>query len=146
KGDCFFGFAESWIMAVPWSTTLWMAKMVWMALSGWVVSCLTIADEVAASFRTGDIGPFHGIFLEYHCTFQFSHPTKYSPDLFAAAIRISFHEFDYTLSAQWGIHDAMMVLKWRLDVCFILLASAVLIIPSGLALLDLRLQCIRGTC
>ncbi|XP_004237338.1 uncharacterized protein [Solanum lycopersicum] len=46
-------------MAVPWSTTLWIAKMVWMALSGWVVACLTIADEVAASFRTGDIGPFH---------------------------------------------------------------------------------------
>lgn len=61
KGDCFFGFAESWnrTMAVPWSTTLWMAKMVWMALTGWVVSCLTIADEVAGSFRTGDIGPFH---------------------------------------------------------------------------------------
>ncbi|XP_059309898.1 uncharacterized protein LOC132061032 [Lycium ferocissimum] len=46
-------------MAVPWSMTLWMAKMVWMALSCWVVSCFTIADEVAASLRTGDIGPFH---------------------------------------------------------------------------------------
>ncbi|KAK4373749.1 hypothetical protein RND71_009133 [Anisodus tanguticus] len=43
-------------MAVPWSMTLWMAKMVWVALSGWVVSCLTIADEVAVSFRSGDIG------------------------------------------------------------------------------------------
>lgn len=46
-------------MAVPWSMTLWMAKMVWMALSGWVISCLTVADGVAGSLRTGDIGPFH---------------------------------------------------------------------------------------
>ncbi|XP_024974631.1 uncharacterized protein LOC112512743 [Cynara cardunculus var. scolymus] len=46
-------------MAVPWSMTLWMANMVWMALSGWVISCLTVADGIAASLRTGDIGPFH---------------------------------------------------------------------------------------
>ncbi|KAM3690889.1 hypothetical protein ACB098_09G156500 [Castanea mollissima] len=46
-------------MAVPWAMTLWMAKMVWVALSGWVSSCLTVADEVAGSLRTGDIGPFH---------------------------------------------------------------------------------------
>ncbi|XP_019238866.1 PREDICTED: uncharacterized protein LOC109218922 [Nicotiana attenuata] len=46
-------------MAVPWSMTLWVAKMVWVALSGWVVSCLTIANEVAGSIRSGDIGPFH---------------------------------------------------------------------------------------
>ncbi|XP_022747661.1 uncharacterized protein LOC111297264 [Durio zibethinus] len=46
-------------MAMPWGMTLWMAKMVWIALSGWVSSCLTIADEVAASLRSGDIGPFN---------------------------------------------------------------------------------------
>ncbi|XP_047943534.1 uncharacterized protein LOC125190306 [Salvia hispanica] len=46
-------------MAVGWSVTLWMARMVWFALSGWVVSCLTVADELAGSLRSGDIGPFH---------------------------------------------------------------------------------------
>ncbi|XP_021282435.1 uncharacterized protein LOC110415191 [Herrania umbratica] len=46
-------------MAMPWVMTLWMAEMVWIALSGWVSSCLTIADEVADSLRSGDIGPFH---------------------------------------------------------------------------------------
>ncbi|KAH6772186.1 transmembrane protein [Perilla frutescens var. hirtella] len=52
-----FGFWGD--MAVGWSVTLWMARMVWMALSGWVVSCLTVADELAGSLRSGDIGPFH---------------------------------------------------------------------------------------
>ncbi|OMO99927.1 hypothetical protein CCACVL1_03549 [Corchorus capsularis] len=46
-------------MAMPLDVALWMAKMVWIALSGWVTSCLTIADEVAASLRSGDIGAFH---------------------------------------------------------------------------------------
>ena len=46
-------------MAMPWAMTLWMAKMVWVALTGWVSSCLIVADEVANSLRTGDIGPFH---------------------------------------------------------------------------------------
>ncbi|XP_062112018.1 uncharacterized protein LOC133823350 [Humulus lupulus] len=46
-------------MGMPWGMTLWMAKMVWIALSGWVSSCLIVADEIATSFRTGDIGPFH---------------------------------------------------------------------------------------
>ncbi|KAL3819717.1 hypothetical protein ACJIZ3_005622 [Penstemon smallii] len=46
-------------MAVPCSVTFYMAKMIWMALFGWVVSCLTVADEIAGSIRTGDIGPFH---------------------------------------------------------------------------------------
>ncbi|KHG29945.1 Uncharacterized protein F383_16360 [Gossypium arboreum] len=44
---------------MPLGVALEMAKMVWIALSGWVCSCLTIADEVAASLRSGDIGPFH---------------------------------------------------------------------------------------
>ncbi|MFS7904130.1 hypothetical protein Hanom_Chr01g00032391 [Helianthus anomalus] len=47
-------------MALPWSVSLWMANMVWLAISGWVISCLTVADEIAGSIRTGDIGPFHG--------------------------------------------------------------------------------------
>ncbi|MBA0830092.1 hypothetical protein Gotur_009365 [Gossypium turneri] len=43
-------------MTMPLGVALEMAKMVWIALSGWVCSCLTIADEVAASLRSGDIG------------------------------------------------------------------------------------------
>ncbi|KAF4402529.1 hypothetical protein G4B88_012314 [Cannabis sativa] len=39
-------------MAMPWGMTLWMTKMVWLALSGWVSSCLIVADEIATSFRT----------------------------------------------------------------------------------------------
>ncbi|KAK3025062.1 hypothetical protein RJ639_044866 [Escallonia herrerae] len=46
-------------MAVPWNTTLWMAKMVWVALTGWIMACLAVADEIASSLRAGDIGPFH---------------------------------------------------------------------------------------
>ncbi|KAF5766808.1 hypothetical protein HanPI659440_Chr06g0236831 [Helianthus annuus] len=33
--------------------------MVWMAISDWVISCLTVTDEIAGSILTGDIGPFH---------------------------------------------------------------------------------------
>ncbi|KAL9336179.1 hypothetical protein Peur_070667 [Populus x canadensis] len=43
-------------MAMPWGMALWMANMVWVALIGWVSSCLTVADELASSLRTGDIG------------------------------------------------------------------------------------------
>lgn len=50
---------EKHTMGMPWSHALWMARMVWIALSGWVSSCLTVADEVASSLRSGDIGPFH---------------------------------------------------------------------------------------
>ncbi|XP_057489606.1 uncharacterized protein LOC130775511 [Actinidia eriantha] len=46
-------------MAVPCGMTLWVAKMVWVALSGWLASCLTVADGIALSLRSGDIGPFH---------------------------------------------------------------------------------------
>ncbi|OAY43290.1 hypothetical protein MANES_08G057500v8 [Manihot esculenta] len=46
-------------MAMAWGLTLWMVNMVWLAVSGWVSSCLTVADVVAGSIRTGDIGPFH---------------------------------------------------------------------------------------
>ncbi|OVA01160.1 hypothetical protein BVC80_1809g28 [Macleaya cordata] len=44
---------------MTWGMAFWMAKMVWMALCGWVSSCLTVADEIARSIRTGDVGPFH---------------------------------------------------------------------------------------
>ncbi|XP_058106998.1 uncharacterized protein LOC131250738 [Magnolia sinica] len=46
-------------MAMPWSLALYMVNMVWMFMSGWISSCLTIANEIARSVRTGDIGPFH---------------------------------------------------------------------------------------
>lgn len=46
-------------MAMTWGFTLWMAKMVWIAIKGWVSSCLIVADELASSLRTGDIGPFN---------------------------------------------------------------------------------------
>ncbi|KAK3009800.1 hypothetical protein RJ639_015163 [Escallonia herrerae] len=46
-------------MAVPWNTKIWMAKMVWAALTGWIMACLAVADEIASSLRAGDIGPFH---------------------------------------------------------------------------------------
>ncbi|KAK6941730.1 hypothetical protein RJ641_027107 [Dillenia turbinata] len=42
-------------MAMPWSMTIWMARMVLIALSGWVSSCLTVADDIASSIRSGDI-------------------------------------------------------------------------------------------
>ncbi|CAI0625403.1 unnamed protein product [Linum tenue] len=45
-------------MAMQWSSTLFVLQMVWLALVGWVSSCLNVADEVAHSLRTGDIGPF----------------------------------------------------------------------------------------
>ncbi|KAL5745473.1 hypothetical protein ACOSP7_026619 [Xanthoceras sorbifolium] len=43
-------------MAVQWGMTFWIANMVWIAVRGWVFSCFTVADEVAGSIRTGDIG------------------------------------------------------------------------------------------
>ncbi|XP_038721776.1 uncharacterized protein LOC120013879 isoform X2 [Tripterygium wilfordii] len=46
-------------MAMPWSMVLWMAEMVWLALAGWVSSCLNVADELARALRNGDIGPLH---------------------------------------------------------------------------------------
>ncbi|XP_057547660.1 uncharacterized protein LOC130826133 [Amaranthus tricolor] len=46
-------------MAMPWSMTLWISKMVWLALAGWITSCLIIADEIAGSIRSGDIGAFN---------------------------------------------------------------------------------------
>ncbi|GKV41693.1 hypothetical protein SLEP1_g49192 [Rubroshorea leprosula] len=46
-------------MAMPLGMALWISKMVWVALRGWVSSCLTVADEFASSLRSGDIGPFH---------------------------------------------------------------------------------------
>ncbi|KAJ4836104.1 hypothetical protein Tsubulata_004207 [Turnera subulata] len=45
-------------MAMPFGMGLWIAKMVWFAIVGWVSSCLSVADELATSLRTGDIGPF----------------------------------------------------------------------------------------
>ncbi|KAF8395657.1 hypothetical protein HHK36_019607 [Tetracentron sinense] len=47
-------------MAMPWNMALWMVKMVWMALSGLVSSCLMVADDIAGSLRTGDVECFIG--------------------------------------------------------------------------------------
>ncbi|KAM7259485.1 hypothetical protein ACFE04_015226 [Oxalis oulophora] len=41
-------------MALPLEVTIWTAKTSWLALIGWVSSCLTIADEIANSIRSGD--------------------------------------------------------------------------------------------
>ncbi|KAK9671240.1 hypothetical protein RND81_12G015600 [Saponaria officinalis] len=46
-------------MAISWSVTMWVSKMVWLGLVGWVSSCLVVADEIARSLRSGDIGAFH---------------------------------------------------------------------------------------
>ncbi|CAM9002718.1 unnamed protein product [Rhodiola kirilowii] len=46
-------------MVMPLEMAVWTGKMVWMALSGWVTSCLIVADEIAVSLRNGDIGAFH---------------------------------------------------------------------------------------
>uniref|UniRef100_A0A6N2K0E7 Uncharacterized protein n=1 Tax=Salix viminalis TaxID=40686 RepID=A0A6N2K0E7_SALVM len=50
-------------MAMPWSMAIWIANMVWVGLIGLVSTCLIVADELASSLRTGDIGPFHHGFL-----------------------------------------------------------------------------------
>ncbi|XP_047309229.1 uncharacterized protein LOC124912630 [Impatiens glandulifera] len=46
-------------MAVALGDTLWIGKMIWVALCRWITSCLTVAEEIAGSIRTGDISPFH---------------------------------------------------------------------------------------
>ncbi|KAJ4706660.1 hypothetical protein OWV82_020288 [Melia azedarach] len=42
-------------MGIAWGMTIWMAKMVLMALRGWVSSCLTVADEAikGKTWRSG---------------------------------------------------------------------------------------------
>ncbi|KAE9585238.1 hypothetical protein Lalb_Chr25g0286871 [Lupinus albus] len=47
-------------MAMTLDLAFWIAKMVWFALTDLISSCLTVADELASSLRSGDIGPFHG--------------------------------------------------------------------------------------
>ncbi|KAL2952580.1 hypothetical protein AAZX31_19G119000 [Glycine max] len=51
-------------MAMALDAALWIVKMTWIALSGWISSCLIVADEFASSLRSGDIGPFHGFSFE----------------------------------------------------------------------------------
>ncbi|WOH06382.1 hypothetical protein DCAR_0625808 [Daucus carota subsp. sativus] len=46
-------------MAVRWSLTLWLGKMTWVSLSTWIISCLTVANQIAISIRSGEIGPFN---------------------------------------------------------------------------------------
>ncbi|KAK4792650.1 hypothetical protein SAY86_023085 [Trapa natans] len=47
------------VMAVQCGKAIWAAEIIFLALKGWVSSILTVADEVASSLRSGDIGPFH---------------------------------------------------------------------------------------
>ena len=61
-------------MAMAVDMTMWIAKMVWIALGGWISSCLTVADEVASSLRSGDIGPFHVGWSKFHVTKRFWYP------------------------------------------------------------------------
>lgn len=46
-------------MAMPWNLALYLMRIVWMGLTGWISSCLSFANEIARSLRSGDIGPFH---------------------------------------------------------------------------------------
>lgn len=47
------------VMAVCWSLTLWLSEMMWVGLKSWIVSCLIVANQIALSIRSGDIGPFN---------------------------------------------------------------------------------------
>ncbi|CAA7060550.1 unnamed protein product [Microthlaspi erraticum] len=42
-------------MAMPLGMATYLMRMVWFSLSSWVFTCLSIADEIAASLRSGDI-------------------------------------------------------------------------------------------
>ncbi|KFK36983.1 hypothetical protein AALP_AA4G197300 [Arabis alpina] len=46
-------------MAMPLEVAMHLTKIVWFALSGWIITCLTIADEIAGSLRNREMGPFH---------------------------------------------------------------------------------------
>ncbi|XP_026426772.1 uncharacterized protein LOC113322827 [Papaver somniferum] len=46
-------------MLVTWEMLVRMGRMIWLGLCYWISSCLTVADEIARSIRSGDIGPFH---------------------------------------------------------------------------------------
>ncbi|EFH52652.1 hypothetical protein ARALYDRAFT_907164 [Arabidopsis lyrata subsp. lyrata] len=50
---------KSFEMAMPLGMAMYLMRMVWFSLSGWVFTCVAIADEIAGSLRNGDIGPFH---------------------------------------------------------------------------------------
>ncbi|VVB05953.1 unnamed protein product [Arabis nemorensis] len=45
-------------MAMPLDMAMYLMRMVWFSLSGWVFTCLSIADEIAGSLRNGDIERF----------------------------------------------------------------------------------------
>lgn len=57
--DFFWGEISEFGMAMRWSLAIYFMGMVWMALNGWVSACLIVADEIARSFRAGDVGPLH---------------------------------------------------------------------------------------
>ncbi|KAL9302415.1 hypothetical protein AtNW77_Chr2g0263361 [Arabidopsis thaliana] len=44
-------------MAMPLEMAMLLTKTVWFALSGWILTCLSIADEIAGSLRNREVGP-----------------------------------------------------------------------------------------
>ncbi|KAL1220764.1 hypothetical protein V5N11_009243 [Cardamine amara subsp. amara] len=46
-------------MAMPLEMAMLLTKTVWFALSGWIFTCLSIADEIAGSLRNREIDIFH---------------------------------------------------------------------------------------
>ncbi|XP_013634821.1 uncharacterized protein LOC106391651 [Brassica napus] len=46
-------------MAMPLEVAVQLTKTVWFALSGWIFTCLYIADEITSSLRNRDIGHVH---------------------------------------------------------------------------------------
>ncbi|XP_020099837.1 uncharacterized protein LOC109718187 isoform X2 [Ananas comosus] len=45
-------------MAMPWGLAVYIMNMVWVALDGWISSCVMVADEIAHALRTGDVSSF----------------------------------------------------------------------------------------
>ena len=42
-------------MAMPLEMAMHLTKTVWFALSGWIFTCLCIADEIAGSLRNREL-------------------------------------------------------------------------------------------
>ncbi|XP_065050261.1 uncharacterized protein LOC135680307 [Musa acuminata AAA Group] len=43
-------------MAMPWELAVYIMYMVWDALDGWILSCVLVADEIARSLGTSNVG------------------------------------------------------------------------------------------
>ncbi|CAL9236450.1 unnamed protein product [Arabidopsis halleri] len=49
-------------MAMPLEMAMLLTNTVWFALSGWILTCLSIADEIAGSLRNREVVPLHVAF------------------------------------------------------------------------------------